>query len=303
MDIVYFANHDVGCACLERLIKHNFAPRLVIVQQTDKEECLTYQSVEKLAQCNGIETFLYKPAWHNSLILKLKDISPDLLISVAWRYIFKKDILKLPRLAAINFHGSLLPKCRGANPTNWAIISGEKETGVTAHFIDEGIDTGDVIIQKKIKIGNDDTAYSLRIKQDKVSISIMDELISYFPSGKFPRKQQNDTEATFFKQRKPEDGLVHWDSMTSQQVYDFVRALTKPYPGAFFQIGDEKITLWKVRSFWKEQTRAPGIFEIPLNGDPFISTIDGYIALIEFECLEKHFFLEKGKSYDLCSLN
>lgn len=291
MKIVYFGNHNVGCLCLNKLLLNNICPVLVVVLRHDKDEHLSYESVAEIAKNNNIETFEYSPLQKDILFSKLKEIAPDLIISVAWRYIFKRDILSIPRMGAINFHGSMLPKCRGANPTNWAIICGEKETGVTVHFIDEGVDTGDIIIQEAIPIDLEDTAYTLRMKQDKLSEKLMGELIKYIKIGKFSRVKQDSTIATCFRKRKHEDGLIKWKNMTSVEIYNFVRALTRPYPGAFSYINDRKVTIWKVAIYSKTYQGTPGQIIAMENEHPIVITREGCVTLLDFECAEPQFTL------------
>lgn len=295
MKIVYFGNHNVGCLCLKKLVEKNIYPALVVVQELDFREHLKYASVKETAEAKNLATFVYNSSKKADLITKLKELKPDMLLSVAWRHLFKKDLLDIPRLGAINFHSSLLPRCRGANPTNWAIISGEKDTGVTVHFIDEGVDTGDIIIQKRIPITTEDTAYTLRMKQDKISEKLMEELIKYILyTGKFPRIKQDHTKATFFKKRSPKDGVIQWNSMTTERLHNFVRAQTRPYPGAYSYVNDRKILFWEVLPQNINMNEIPGKV-ISLDSQlPKIATLDGCVTLLDFECDDMGFKFDIG---------
>jgi UDP-4-amino-4-deoxy-L-arabinose formyltransferase/UDP-glucuronic acid dehydrogenase (UDP-4-keto-hexauronic acid decarboxylating) len=279
MNIVYFANHNVGCRCLEALVSEGLAPGLVITQQEEPEH-LSYDSVEVTAKNLRIAVHVYDPTRKERLVSRLEQMAPDVLISVAWRFIFPKAVLDIPRFAAINFHGSFLPRCRGANPTNWALISGEKQTGVTVHFIDQGIDTGDIIIQEKFPILPEDTAYSVRLRQDALSVVLMHTLAGYLRQGDLPRTLQNNDLATTFRKRRPEDGLIRWDRMSATQVFDFVRALTEPYPGAFAFHNGRKLILWKVLPVMKTITLAPGTIFAD-NGRPCVACSEGFVMVLE----------------------
>ena len=278
MKITYFANHNVGCRCLATLIAEGLTPVLVVVQQEEAEH-LKYDSVEQMSRVMGIAVHIHDPKNMDALLARLRQAEPDILLSVAWRFIFPKEVLDIPRVAAINFHGSYLPRCRGAHPTNWAIISGEKQTGVTVHFLDEGVDTGDIIVQERFPILDEDTAFTVRERQDVLSVELMRRLAGYLRQGVFPRSRQDNTQATTFRKRRPEDGLIQWDRMDAAQVFDFVRALTEPYPGGYTFDRGRKIVLWAVLPVMESTMLPPGtVFE--RNGRSCVACRYGYIEVL-----------------------
>lgn len=174
----------------------------------------------------------------------IKDLNPDLIVVCGYKYIIRNEIFNIPRFKSINIHPSYLPNYRGQHVVNWAVANGENETGVTIHFVDKGIDTGDIIIQKKVPILFEDSANTLhdRIYHDAC------ELLKYFlntiSSGKFLQaKKQDDSEASYFRPRNPEDGIIDWNR-DGIEIYNLIRALVKPWPGAYGYIKGKKIILW-----------------------------------------------------------
>lgn len=292
MNIVYFANHNVGCRCLEALHAEGLTPGLVVVQQEEPEH-LSYDSVELTSVDMGIAVHVYDPKDKQELVSRLEQASPDVLISVAWRYIFPRAVLDIPRFAAINFHGSYLPRCRGAHPTNWAIISGEKQTGVSVHFLDPGVDTGDIIIQESFPILPVDTAYSVRQRQDVLSVDLMRRLAGLLRQGKLPRVPQDNARATTFRKRGPEDGLIRWNEMDATQVFDFVRALTEPYPGAYTLHDGRRLVLWEVSPVMETCSLPPGtVFE--RDGLACVACRNGFVEVLRHSPAQGGLFPKQG---------
>ena len=174
----------------------------------------------------------------------LESLKPDLLIVIGWYYMVPASLRKLARLGAIGIHASLLPRLRGGAPLVWAMINGEKETGVTLFHLENGVDDGDIIGQSSFPILNEDTIADLVQKSQTASIQLIRKYIPRMDDGTAPRIKQNHSSATFVPQRKPEDGLIDWESKTSEEIYNWIRAQTHPYPGAFSYFNGKKITLW-----------------------------------------------------------
>ncbi len=206
---------------------------------------------------------LVQPAFnrrnYKNFVTRLKQYRADLVIVNSYSLILRPDILTIPPLGAINVHGGLLPHYRGANVLNWVLVNGERETGVTLHYMDEGIDTGDIIIQKKIPIGLLDTAFTLRGKLHRAGCELLSELWSLLEAGApIPCHKQDDARAAYYRRRKPEDGRIDW-SLSEKEIYNLVRALVKPWPGAFYHdktgkkvVIDEFLNLEKVAELKKD---------------------------------------------------
>ena len=179
-------------------------------------------------------------------IARVREIAPDLILVIGWTRLLGPALLQLPRLGCVGFHASLLPRYRGRAPVNWAIINGEKETGNTMFFLDKGVDTGDIIAQRRIPIAVDDSCATLYRKVADSAIGMLRENLPLLKQGRAPRVAQDHARATVMPQRRPEDGLIDWGK-SSRQLYDWVRALTHPYPGAFSHLEGRRLFVWEAR--------------------------------------------------------
>lgn len=181
---------------------------------------------------------LVQPAFKNrhygKFVNRLKQLRIDLVLVNSYSLILRPDILAIPPMGAINVHGALLPRYRGANVLNWVLVNGERETGVTLHYMDEGIDTGDIVLQKKVRIGPHDTALTLRNNLHRAGCRLLSELWFLIEAGKpLPRRRQDESEACYYRRRRPEDGLIDW-RLPEREIYNLVRALVRPWPGAYY---------------------------------------------------------------------
>ena len=161
----------------------------------------------------------------------LKPLKPDVTIVAAFGQILPKTILDLPLYGCINIHPSLLPKLRGAAPIQRAIMEGEKETGVTIMFMDEGEDTGDVILQEKMQIDTSDTAETLSQKLAHLSARLIQKTLRLAQNGTIPRHPQDHSKASYAPKLRKEDGLIDW-TKSALEIHNLIRG-TIPWPGAY----------------------------------------------------------------------
>lgn len=181
---------------------------------------------------------------------KLKEYSsliqswnPDIIIVIGWYYMIPDVIMRIPAKGVIGIHASLLPKYRGNAPLVWALINGEKETGVSLFYIEGGVDEGDIIAQQRFEILPEDNISHLLEKTKTSTLNVLAEFLPLIQSGNAPRIKQNNKDASVFPARTPADGEIDW-SWEPERIANFIRAQTKPYPGAFTIIGDKKVILW-----------------------------------------------------------
>jgi methionyl-tRNA formyltransferase len=174
---------------------------------------------------------------------QLESFKPDFILVIGWYYMIPEQMLSLPAKGAAGIHGSLLPKYRGNAPFVWAMINGEKETGISFFYFDDGIDTGDIIAQRTIQLEETDTIAQLLDKAQQASVEILLENIPKIEKGIAARVKQDHAQATYFPKRTPEDGLIDW-SWDVQRIRNFIRAQTKPYPGAYTIMEGKKIIIW-----------------------------------------------------------
>ncbi len=174
----------------------------------------------------------------------LSRVSCDVLISINYIFLIEKNLIQIPKILAFNIHGSLLPKYRGRTPHVWSIINNEKLTGITAHLIDEGCDTGDIIKQIQIIIEDDDTGASILKKYESHYYTIVDNVLDKISKNQLVTIEQDNSKATYFGKRTPDDGLIDWN-WHRERIYNWIRAQSFPYPGAFtFYLNDKVIIDW-----------------------------------------------------------
>jgi methionyl-tRNA formyltransferase len=203
------------------------------------------------------------------------------LLVIGWTQLLCPHLLQIPRVACLGFHASLLPKYRGRAPINWALINGEDETGNTLMVLSPEADEGEIVGQRVISISDEDDCASLYEKVSSTEVEMLSEVLQQARQGGVPRRKQNSADATVMPRRRPEDGLIEWNR-TSRKVYDWIRALTKPYPGAFTFARARKIMIWKARLdvSCATQPRPAGTVSLDADGLPLVATADGFIRLL-----------------------
>jgi methionyl-tRNA formyltransferase len=184
-----------------------------------------------LALSRGLEILQPVKTRDAAFIERLKIIKPDLVIVVAYGAFLKAEMIKIPTLGCINLHSSLLPKYRGATPVQWAVMNGEKETGWTTFYIDQGMDSGDIILQRKISIESDENAESLFNRMIPLGIQLLKETVDLALKNRPPRRKQIEAEASFAPRLAKADGEVQWDQ-PAHVIVNRVRGLI-PWPVAF----------------------------------------------------------------------
>lgn len=257
MKTVFFGNHDVGIAVLETLA-HNADVRGVIAHPIDPEEGKIFSSLYNFASRNSLKVI--RGVGKDAAVLKfVKDIAPDLIWVTDYRYILPKEIITLPTLGAVNLHPSLLPKYRGRASINWAILNGETEIGLTAHFIDEGVDTGDIITQVSIGLNRNQDISDAIAALIPWYRRVTKKVLSFFALGSVPRQAQDHAKKSVFPARSPEDGRIDW-TQSAERICNLIRAVSTPYPGAFCEFQGGRLFIWKasVVDFRDERTSEPG---------------------------------------------
>ena len=188
-------------------------------------------------------------------------------------------MLDTARIAALNLHGSLLPKFRGRCPVNWVLIKGEQKSGVTLHVMEAKPDAGDIVAQKEVEIAFDDTAHSLFLKLTSAARLLMRDILPQLISGSFPRMAQTGP-SSYYGGRGPEDGLIDWshDALT---IYNLIRAVTHPYPGAFTFMEGKKLFIWRAEPVQIRHTAPSGTL---ISTNPLLVATDkGALRLISVQ--------------------
>lgn len=198
-------------------------------------------SQEIIDFCNLVElpVFVGNPRGGKTRLF-LNNKSCDIMVSVNYLFLIDKEILSIAKNLVFNIHGSLLPKYRGRTPHVWSIINNEKFTGITAHVIDEGCDTGDIIKQLIIPILESDTGASILNKYKELYIPLIHEVLDGYSSNSIVLSNQDNSKATYFGKRTPEDGRISWNWQV-ERIINWVRAQANPYPGAFTFYNGKKV--------------------------------------------------------------
>jgi methionyl-tRNA formyltransferase len=250
MRLIFMGYHNIGHACLQALIEmcRDFGDEIaaVVTHADNPDENIWFASVRDLAFRNYLP--VYQPENPNdpAFVEVLKRLEANFLFSCYYRHMLKKPLLDLPRLGALNLHGSLLPRYRGRCPLNWVLINGEPETGVTLHYMEAKADRGDIVGAKRVPITPEDTALTLFARMTVAAGTLMQECYPLLRRGQAPRTPQDHAQASYFGGRQPADGLIHWNQ-SALQVYNLMRAVTHPYPGAFTYFGGRKLFIWAGR--------------------------------------------------------
>ncbi len=279
MGIVLLGYHNMGCMALKVLKRLGCEVSAVFTHEDDPNENRWFDSLSDLANSMDIKVFYPKnintPEW----IDILKSMSPDIILSCYYRNLVKQQVLDIPKIAAVNLHGSLLPAYRGRCPVNWQIINGEKLAGVTLHHMVLKADAGDIIAQQSVEISDDDTALTLFKKMEQAGDKVLYSTIPKLLDGTAPRIPQDESKASYFGGRRPEDGIIDWNK-DARSIYNLIRGVTWPYPGAFTYLNDgTQLTIWwAVPRLQEGEILAPGTVTNK-EGRFLVQTGDGMLEL------------------------
>lgn len=247
---VVFAYHDIGVRCLEALLELGIDVRLVVTHQDNASEKIWFSSVAEVAKRNGIAVITPDNANSDTIVEQVFQCHPDFIFSFYYRQMLGQKLLAIPAFGAFNVHGSLLPRYRGRVPVNWAIIHGEKESGVSLHRMVEKPDAGSLLAQEAVAILRNDTAYDVFQKLKSAAETMLLKTVPEMVEGRVVEKPMDLGSGSYFPGRKPEDGRIDW-SMPANKIHNLVRAVAPPYPGAFFNIGPHRLEL--LGSYFREQ--------------------------------------------------
>jgi len=248
MRLIFMGYHNVGYVCLQALIElcRGFGDDIaaVVTHADNPRENIWFASVRDLALQNHLPVYQPEDPNDPAFVAAMAKLQPDFLFSVYYRHMLKQPLLDLPRLGALNMHGSLLPKYRGRVPVNWVLVHGETETGVTLHYMVGKADQGDIVGQRRVPITPEDTALTLFARMTVAAEDLMREAYPLLRAGTAPRLPQDHSQASYFGGRTPEDGRIDW-TKPAPEIYNLIRAVTHPYPGAFTTLKGRKLFIWR----------------------------------------------------------
>ncbi|MBU5306682.1 methionyl-tRNA formyltransferase [Clostridioides mangenotii] len=288
MKIVFMGTPEIAVPCLEKLIEENHEI-VGVVTRTDKPKGrgkkLAMPPVKEIAVKNDINVYQPKRARDEDFINEIRVLSPDLIIVVAYGQILPKEILEIPKYGCVNVHVSLLPKYRGSAPINWVIINGEEKTGVSTMYMDEGLDTGDIILQKEIDLNDEITAGELHDKIMYLGADLLKDTVNMIESGNAPRAKQVDSESSYAPIMDKSLGKIDF-SKSAKEIHNLVRGVN-PWPSAYTNYDGETMKVWKTKITVEDSTKEPGtIIEVNKDGIK-VCTKDKIILLEEIQMPNK----------------
>ena len=249
MKIIFMGTPDFAAASLEALIASRHEIQAVVTQP-DKPKGrkgeLTPSPVKVVAEGKGIKVYQPLKVRDEEFVKTLRAYNPDVMVVVAFGQIIPLSILKMPKYGCVNIHGSLLPKYRGAAPIQWAVLDGEKETGITTILMDEGIDTGDILLKKTIQIDTDETSGSLFDKLMALGAKAILETLDELEKGSLTPTKQGESPTAYAKMLNKAMGLIDF-TRSAKELDCFVRGMN-PWPSAYTLLAGKTLKLWKVRA-------------------------------------------------------
>lgn len=286
MRIIYFGKGKRGKICLSKIIENGHNVVAFISENID-DICHAYAEKTEL---NIIKVkSINSPDVEN----KLKSLKADIFILSGFSQILKKNIFQIPKIATINLHGGSLPFYRGAAPINWQIINGEKIGGCCIIEVDEGIDTGPILIQNKYDINFDDTHYSVLNKTLRIFPNILLKVLNDFDNFFQHKTSQSITEGNYFKRRFPEDSKIRWSTMTELEVYNLIRGMYGPYQWAFSYLNDRKIEFKPCDFISENSLGQPGEISKITSDGVFINCFNNALLIKEVK-VNKHIYSAKN---------
>ena len=208
--------------------------------------------VKQFAESKGLKVLQPVKVKNNVEFLEeIRNINPDVICVVAYGKILPKDLLDIPKYGCVNVHGSLLPKYRGAAPIQWAVLNGDKTTGITTMYMNEGMDTGDMILKEEVEIGEEETTGELWNRLSQVGAKLLVETLKLIESENAPREKQGEN-YTLAPMLNKEMAKIDWENKSADEIKNLVRGLN-PIMGAYSFIDGKKVKFWKVRAINDDQ--------------------------------------------------
>ncbi len=256
-----------------------------VVTQPDRPKgrgrILTPPPVKEAALAMGIPVLQPESIDAGEFVTAMQDISPDYFVVIAFGRVLPINLLAIPKYGAINVHGSLLPKYRGAAPIQWALINGETETGVTTMLMDSGLDTGDIFLSRRIAIKPDDTSETVHDRLSLIGADLIVNTLDGLEAGEINPKPQNDAESTYAPALKKDDGRIPW-RLPAERIVSFIRGVT-PWPGAFTYYKGRRLKIFSARAVHEPVSEKPGVI-LPRSSDElWVATGEGLLDIMEIQ--------------------
>lgn len=284
MRVIFMGTPDFAVYTLEEIIKAGHEVALVVTQPDKPKgrgKAMQCSPVKEAALAHGIEVFQPKKIREAEHIEYLRSFEPEIMVVAAFGQILPKEILDMPKYRCINVHASLLPKYRGAAPIQWAVINGEEYSGVTIMQMDIGIDTGDIITQRKVRLAEDETGGSLFDRLAQVGGELCVETMQLIEEGKAVWTPQEESLSTHTKMIDKSFGNISW-SQSAVQIERLIRGLN-PWPSAFTKIDGKTFKIWQAQVIEKNTDQQPGTIVKADKHSLWVQTGEGVLNLLEVQ--------------------
>ena len=284
MRIVFLGTSEFACPALAA-VRDSHEIALVVTQPNrpvGRHAVLTPPPVKEEADRWGLPVFQPERVNSPDALARIREARPDALVVAAYGQILKPELIDIPQLGAINIHASLLPRYRGAAPINWAIINGETETGITTFLIDPGMDTGPILMQRRIEIGPDETAGELHDRLAAIGAELIVDTLDGLVAGELTPIPQDDSKATFAPRLSRDDGRIDW-AKPAREIHNLIRG-TNPWPGAFTHLAGKRVKLHRSRCTGiKRGDHRPGEIVLRETGKLLVATGDELLEILELQ--------------------
>lgn len=244
MKIGYFADGRWGALALEKLLETDVVSIAFVVLRHGSED----PTIGKIAASHDLPCFSHPNVNSSEFLSMIAEYDPDILVSMSFNQIFKSAILQVTPQGVINCHAGALPFYRGRNPLNWVLINGEESFGITVHYMDEGIDTGDIILQRHYPIAEEDDYATLLTRAEQACATILYDAVMSLHIGDAKRQKQSDIHPVGFygSRRVAGDEWIDW-KWESQRMVNFIRGIALPAPGARCMLGEQEVVFLKAK--------------------------------------------------------
>jgi methionyl-tRNA formyltransferase len=269
---------------MEALLKMGAPISALFTHRDDANEEIWWRSCADLAAEHGVPVYFDESS--ESARSKIGALNPSIIYSFSYRHLIPETVLELAPLGAYNLHPSLLPSYRGRAPVNWVLVNGERETGITLHHMVARADAGDIVGQRAVAIDDSDNALTLYRKLVPLCVELITELHPQIVAGTAPRRKMDIARGSYFGRRRPEDGRIDW-RWPARRIFNLVRAVTHPYPGAFCFVNGRKLLVWEAKIGAENGTTgAPGrVVRVADDGAIEVAAGEGsvIVELAQFE--------------------
>lgn len=283
MRIMFMGTPDFAKANLKMLLEKGYEV-VCVVSQPDRPRGrkmeMTMPEVKEYALSKGLKVYQPESLKDESFLPVLQEYKPDVIVVVAYGKLLPKYILDFPQYGCVNVHGSLLPKYRGSAPVQWSVINGDGITGVTTMFMNEGMDTGDILLQKSFEIKHHETGGMLMERMAEIGAGLLCETLDKLENGEITPRKQNDEEATKAPMLRKEMGKINWEK-TAKEIENLVYGM-QPWPGAYFETEKGPVKVFELEVIEKNSELLPGQV-VDADKALTIQTSDGQVVISDLQ--------------------